>query len=155
MFIIDENQNFQFYFFAASKPLTEREAESIKQAAREKRKASSFRTAPDGRLIIDIDDEDKTDRHQEDEDDEEEEEMRREDLKDLMETLSLGQLARGKRKRPTELDDFDDEDDLQYEDTKTLRSNYRRKLSPLSKKKRLSEAHVDMFLCSWRWRNSP
>ena len=39
--------------------MTNKEAESMKQAAKNKRQNSRFRTAPDGRLIIDIDDDDK------------------------------------------------------------------------------------------------
>ncbi|CAF5107076.1 unnamed protein product, partial [Rotaria socialis] len=39
----------------ATKPLTNRETEAMKTAMKNKRKNSGFRTAPDGRIIIDVD----------------------------------------------------------------------------------------------------
>jgi uncharacterized iron-regulated protein len=115
--------------FLATKPLTTRETEAMKQAARSKRKNSSFRTAPDGRLVIDMDDEDEDKNQRKEADEDEDDEDRREDLKDLMETLSLGQLAKNKRKRALEHDDDDDgeNDNHQYEDQQSSRSRYRGK----------------------------
>ncbi len=120
-------------FYLATKPLTTRETEAMKQAARTKRHNSHFRTAPDGRLIIDIDDEeDQQQQKQELDDDDDDDDINREDLKDLMETLSLSQRAKNKRKRTVENDDDDDEDDYQFNDKKSqsvhskYRSNYQK-----------------------------
>ncbi len=99
----------------------------MKQAARTKRQNSRFRTAPDGRLIIDVD-EDENQQGQEQESDDDDD-INREDIKDLMETLSLSQRAKNKRKRAVE-DDEDDDDDggYQFNDGKSqsVRSKYRR-----------------------------
>jgi len=96
----------------------------MKQAAKSKRHNSGFRTAPDGRLIIDIDDEENQQQESDDDDDD----INREDLKDLMETLSLSQRAKNKRKRTFENDDDDvDDDDYQFNDKKSqsVHSKYR------------------------------
>jgi hypothetical protein len=53
----------------------------MKQAAKAKRHNSRFRTAPDGRFIIDVDDEENQQQEQESDDDDD---INREDLKDLM-----------------------------------------------------------------------
>lgn len=110
----------------ATKPLTNRETEAMQKAAREKRKKSRFQTAPDGRLIIDVDDDEgQMDQQRVDADDSEEEELRREDLKDLMETLSLSQRAKNKRKRA--FDDENDDDDFNddRDEKQSFRSKYR------------------------------
>ena len=110
--------------FSATKPLTTRETEAMKQAARSKRQSSRFRTAPDGRLMIDMEDEEGDNNHQQESEDDEDD--RREDLKGLMETLSLSQQAKNKRKRALEHDDDEDEDDNhQHEDKQSSRSKYR------------------------------
>lgn len=94
-----------------------------------KRKNSQFRTAPDGRLIIDADEEENNEQYLDDDDDDEEE-MNREDLKGLMETLSLSQRAKNKRKRAFESDDDDDDDDGEYQinDKQSHKSKYQSKL---------------------------
>jgi hypothetical protein len=101
----------------------------MKQAAKTKRRNSHFRTAPDGRLLIDIDDEDENQQHGDHESDDDEDEMNREDLKDLMETLSLSQRAKNKRKRTFDDDDDNnnDEDGYQFNDkqSQSVRSKYR------------------------------
>ena len=91
----------------------------MKQAAKTKRHNSYFRTASDGRLIIDIEDDDNQEQEHESDDD-----INREDLKDLMETLSLSQ--RGKNKRKLNFDNEDD-DDYQLNDKKSqsFHSKYR------------------------------
>ncbi|CAF0826341.1 unnamed protein product [Adineta ricciae] len=112
----------------ATKPLTERETEAMKQASRAKRQNSRFRSAPDGRLIIDIDDEDDQQRQQQESDFDDDDDMNREDIKDLMETLSLSQRAKNKRKRAQKEDDDDDDDeDYQFNDKKSqsVHSKYR------------------------------
>jgi hypothetical protein len=118
--------------------LTNRETDAIKQAARTKRQSSHFHTAPDGRLVIDIDDEDNENTRQkniDDDDDDDDDDIRREDLKDLMETLSLSQRAKNKRKRALDHDDDDDDDDNdndtrhQHDDKQSSRSKYRSKLT--------------------------
>jgi hypothetical protein len=101
----------------------------MKQAAKTKRHNSHFRTAPDGRLLIDIDDEEENQQQQKgQESDDDDDEMNREDLKDLMETLSLSQRAKNKRKRTFENDDDnDDEDGYQFNDkqSQSVHSKYR------------------------------
>lgn len=117
-------------FSSATKPLTTRETEAMRQAAKSKRRSSHFRTAPDGRLLIDVDDEEDQQKHQERESDDDENDMNREDLKDLMETLSLSQRAKNKRKRTFDNeDDDDDENDYQVNDkqSQSVRSKYRGK----------------------------
>lgn len=111
----------------ATKPLTNKEAESMKQAAKNKRQNSRFRTAPDGRLIIDVDDEDQQQGGGDDDDDEDEDEFNREDIKGLMETLSLSQRAKNKRKRADDDDDDDNADDYQFNDkqSQSVHSRYR------------------------------
>jgi hypothetical protein len=96
----------------------------MKQAARAKRHNSRFRTAPDGRLLIDVDDEENQEQESDDDDDDD---IKREDLKDLMETLSLSQRAKNKRKRTFENDDDDDGDDYQVNDkqSQSVHSKYR------------------------------
>ncbi|CAF5144575.1 unnamed protein product, partial [Rotaria socialis] len=80
--------------------LTNRETEAMKTAMKNKRKNSGFRTAPDGRIIIDVDDDENQQKDMNDgDDDDDDEDMNREDLKGLMETLSLSQRAKNKRKR--------------------------------------------------------
>ena len=109
----------------------------MKQAAKTKRRNSQFRTAPDGRLVVDIDDEDEDQQQNQDSDDDDEDDMNREDLKDLMETLSLSQRAKNKRKRTfdDDNDDVDDEDGYQFNDKKSqsVRSRYRGNDKYLSK----------------------
>ncbi len=100
----------------------------MRQAAKTKRRNSHFRTAPDGRLVIDIDDEENPQQQQQKESDDDDDDMNREDLKDLMETLSLSQRAKNKRKRTFENDDDDDgEDDYQFNDkqSQSVHSKYR------------------------------
>ncbi|UJR27399.1 hypothetical protein I4U23_008689 [Adineta vaga] len=112
----------------ATKPLTVRETEAMKQASRAKRKNASFRTAPDGRFIIDVDDEDDQKAYKQESDSDDDDDMNREDIKGLMETLSLSQRAKNKRKRAQEDDDNDDEDDeYQFNDKKSqsVHSRYR------------------------------
>ncbi|CAF4274825.1 unnamed protein product, partial [Rotaria sp. Silwood2] len=111
----------------ATKPLTTRETETMKQAMKVKRRNSRFRTAPDGRLVIDVDDEENQQQQQYDDDDDDEDDLNREDLKDLMETLSLGQRTKNKRKRTIGDDDEDDDDDYQINDKKSqsVHSKYR------------------------------
>jgi hypothetical protein len=115
---------FNTFYYLATKPLTTRETEAMKQAAKSKRHNSDFRTAPDGRLIIDIDDEDQKQEQASDDDDDD---MNREDLKDLMETLSLSQRAKNKRKRTFENEDDDDHDEYQFNEKKSqsAHSKYR------------------------------
>jgi len=98
----------------------------MKQAARTKRHNSHFRTAPDGRLIIDIDDEENPQQEKQESDDDGDD-INREDIKDLMETLSLSQRAKNKRKRTFENDDDDDQDDYQVNDkqSQSVHSKYR------------------------------
>ena len=99
----------------------------MKQAAKTKRHNSGFRTAPDGRLIIDVDDEENHQQEQESDIDDDDD-MNREDLKDLMETLSLSQRAKNKRKRTFENeDDDDDEGGYQFNDkhSQSVQSKYR------------------------------
>jgi hypothetical protein len=120
--------SFLILIFLATKPLTSRETEAMKQAARSKRQNSRFRSAPDGRLIIDIDDEEGEKNQEQDSDDEDD--MHREDIKDLMETLSLSQRAKNKRKRTFDEDDDDNEgndDGYQLNDKKSqsVHSKYR------------------------------
>lgn len=116
----------------ATKPLTTRETEAMRQAAKSKRRNSHFRTAPDGRLVIDVDDE-ENEQHagHESDDDEDDEDIKREDLKDLMETLSLGQRAKNKRKRAVDHDDDDDNDEEDYhfneKQSQSVHSRYRGK----------------------------
>lgn len=115
--------------FLATKPLTTRETEAMRQAAKSKRRSSHFRTAPDGRLVIDAD-EDENEQQQGHASDDDEDDLNREDLKDLMETLSLSQRAKNKRKRTFDHDDDDeDEEDYQVNDKKSqsLHSKYRGK----------------------------
>ena len=109
--------------------MTERETEAMKQASRAKRQNSRFRSAPDGRLIIDIDDEDDQQRQQQESDFDDDDDMNREDIKGLMETLSLSQRAKNKRKRAREEDDDDDDDDEDYQfndkKSQSVHSKYR------------------------------
>lgn len=122
----------------------------MQKAAREKRKKSRFQTAPDGRLIIDVDDDEgQMDQQRVDADDSEEEELRREDLKDLMETLSLSQRAKNKRKRA--FDDENDDDDFNddRDEKQSFRSKYRCELFSINIL-RLN----DRFSFSWWWWNS-
>jgi hypothetical protein len=98
----------------------------MKQAAKTKRHNSYFRTAPDGRLLIDIDDEENQQKQKQESDDDDDDDINREDIKDLMETLSLSQRAKNKRKRTFENDD-EDEDDYQFNDkqSQSVHSKYR------------------------------
>jgi hypothetical protein len=114
------------FFLLATKPLTTRETEAMKQTAKLKRQNSRFRTAPDGRLMIDVDDEENQQQDQESDDDNDDD-INREDLKDLMETLSLSQRAKNKRKRTLENDDDDDEGDYHLNDkqSQSAHSKYR------------------------------
>ncbi|CAF0813121.1 unnamed protein product [Adineta steineri] len=111
----------------ATKPLTTRETEAMKKAARNKRNNSGFRTAPDGRIIIDVDDDEGNLQQEQESDDGDD--LNREDIKDLMETLSLSQRAKNKRKRTFDNDDNDDDDqdDYQYNDkqSQSVHSKYR------------------------------
>ncbi|CAF3322734.1 unnamed protein product [Rotaria socialis] len=112
----------------ATKPLTNRETEAMKTAMKNKRKNSGFRTAPDGRIIIDVDDDENQQKDMNDgDDDDDDEDMNREDLKGLMETLSLSQRAKNKRKRTFEDEDADDNDDYQINDkqSQSVHSKYR------------------------------
>jgi len=130
-------------FYLATKPLTTRETEAMKQAARTKRHNSHFRTAPDGRLIIDIDDEEDQ-QQQKQELDDDDDDINREDLKDLMETLSLSQKAKNKRKRNFENDDDDDDDnDYQFNDkqSQSFHSKYRSNYKIFN----------HLFLCPFFW----
>ncbi|CAF0825129.1 unnamed protein product [Rotaria sp. Silwood1] len=133
----------------ATKPLTTREAEAMKQAIKAKRRNSHFRTAPDGRLVIDIDDEENQQQQKQkqkqfdDDDDNDDDDLNREDLKDLMETLSLSQRTKNKRKRTFDDDDEDDDDDdyqINDKQSQSVHSKYRtggggihRTLNPSSK----------------------
>ncbi|CAF1145441.1 unnamed protein product [Rotaria sordida] len=114
----------------ATKPLTTRETEAMKQAIKAKRRNSHFRTAPDGRLVIDIDDEENQQQKLDDDDDDDDaDDLNREDLKGLMETLSLSQRTKNKRKRTfdDDHDDGDDDDDYQINDkqSQSVHSKYR------------------------------
>lgn len=119
--------------------MTNKEAESMKQAAKNKRQNSRFRTAPDGRLIIDIDDDDKQQGGGGgDDDDDDEDEFNREDIKGLMETLSLSQRAKNKRKRTFDDDDDDDDDEddaYQFNDkqSQSVHSKYRGTMEDIKK----------------------
>lgn len=99
----------------------------MRQAAKTKRRNSHFQSAPDGRLIIDIDDEDDQHKQEHESDEEDDDDMNREDIKGLMETLSLSQRAKNKRKRAFENDDDDDEDGYQFNDkqSQSVHSKYR------------------------------
>ncbi|CAF1319737.1 unnamed protein product [Didymodactylos carnosus] len=115
----------------ATKPLTKKEQASVK-----KDKRDTFRTAPDGRIIIIDDEQDKKSKNKNDDEDEEE---KNDDIKDLMETLSLSQRLKSK-KRKRGLDDDDYLDDNK-EDTKSKQSQSRYKAGgsgihrPLNRKK--------------------
>ena len=95
----------------------------MKQAAKTKRQNSHFRTAPDGRLVIDIDDDENEQQPASDDDDDND--MNREDLKDLMETLSLSQRAKNKRKRTFENDDDDENYQVNDKQSQSVHSKYR------------------------------
>ena len=139
----------------ATKPLTTRETEAMKQAAKAKRQNSRFRTAPDGRLLIDVDDEegDATQRRKmdADDDDNDDDDINREDIKDLMETLSLSQRAKNKRKRQFDNDEENDDDDDEKQ-SRSVHSKYRGNVQRI---------HIDSALsvlrCSfsrWWWYSS-
>ena len=87
------------------------------------------------------DEEGEADQHAAGDDESEEEEMKREDLKDLMETLSLSQRAKNKRKRAFDDDDNDDfEEDR--DDKRSFRSKYR---SEFGRLKRTSYSNHRVF----------
>ncbi|CAF5126094.1 unnamed protein product, partial [Rotaria sp. Silwood1] len=78
-----------------------------------------------------------------DDDDNDDDDLNREDLKDLMETLSLSQRTKNKRKRTFDDDDEDDDDDdyqINDKQSQSVHSKYRtggggihRTLNPSSK----------------------
>lgn len=111
----------------------------MRQAAKSKRRSSHFRTAPDGRLVIDVDEE-ETEQKPGQESDDDEDDLNREDLKDLMETLSLSQRAKNKRKRAFDRDDDDDDEEgyqVNDKQSQSVHSKYRGKNEEYKNRNRL------------------
>jgi len=89
----------------ATKPLTKKQQELMKKEQNEKRRKNKFRTSADGRLII-VDDDDDTPAKINNNDDTEMDEQGGE-IKNLMETLSIGK--KNNKRKHVDDDDFDDD----------------------------------------------